>query len=286
MRMFGRQTTGSVVCVSCGYLVGVNDDRCYNCGRRNPGLWGFASAVRRLGSDLGFIPFVIGLSVLMFVITLVASRGEIGLAGFSFLSPNSYSLLLFGASGSIPVFRFDRWWTVLSATWLHGSLIHIVFNLYWVRQLGPAVADLYGPGRMVIIYTVGGIAGFTLTSFAGHYLNFLPLPILHGAPFTVGASASIFGLLGALVHYGRRSGSSDIYRQAVYYAVFMFVMGLVMSGIDNYAHAGGFIGGYLASRVLDPLEPERINHMVWALVCIVLSVLSIVVSVVHGLWLG
>ena len=72
----------------------------------------------------------------------------------------------------------------------------------------------------------------------------------------------------------------------MYYAVFMFVMGLVMSSIDNYAHAGGFIGGYLASRVLDPLEPERINHMVWALVCIVLSVLSIVVSVVHGLWLG
>ncbi len=285
--MFGRQTTGSVVCVSCGYLVGVNDDRCYNCGRRNPGLWGFATAVRRLGSDLGFIPFVIGLSVVMYGLTLIGSRGNIGGASlFTMISPSSNSLLLFGASGAVPVFMFDRWWTVLSASWLHGGLLHIFFNMYWVRQLGPAVSDLYGPGRLVIIYTVAGVVGFTLTSLAGAYLQFLPLAILRGAPLTVGASASIFGLLGALVYYGRRTGSSQTYTQALQYAVIMFVFGLIMPGIDNYAHAGGFIGGYAASRLLDPLTPERINHMVWALVCIVLSVLSIVVSVVHGLMLG
>ena len=285
--MFGRQTTGSVVCVSCGYLVGVNDDRCYNCGRRNPGLWGYATAVRRLGSDLGFIPFVIGLSVVMYGLTLIGSRGNIGGSSmFTMISPSSNSLLLFGASGAVPVFMFDRWWTVLSATWLHGGLLHIFFNMYWVRQLGPAVSDLYGPGRLVIIYTVAGVVGFTLTSLAGAYLQFIPIAILRGAPLTVGASASIFGLLGALVYYGRRTGSSQTYRQALQYAVIMFVFGLIMPGIDNYAHAGGFIGGYVASRLLDPLTPERINHMVWALVCIVLSVLSIVVSVVHGLMLG
>jgi rhomboid protease GluP len=175
---------------------------------------------------------------------------------------------------------------VLSASWLNGGLLHIFFNMYWVRQLGPAVSDLYGPGRLVIIYTVAGVVGFTLTSLAGAYLQFMPLAILRGAPLTVGASASIFGLLGALVYYGRRTGSSQTYTQALQYAVIMFVFGLIMPGIDNYAHAGGFIGGYAASRLLDPLAPERINHMVWALVCIVLSVLSIVVSVVHGLMLG
>jgi len=53
--MFGRQTTGSVVCTSCGRLVGVNDETCYNCGRRNPGLWGFGPLLRRLGNDLGFV---------------------------------------------------------------------------------------------------------------------------------------------------------------------------------------------------------------------------------------
>ena len=55
---------------------------------------------------------------------------------------------------------------MLSASWLHGSLLHIVFNMMWVRDLGPVVADMYGAGRMVIIYTVAGVCGFLLSSFA------------------------------------------------------------------------------------------------------------------------
>src|SRR5207237_2528722 len=63
-----RQRTGSVVCASCGSLVGVNDDRCYNCGRRNPGLWGFGPALRRFGNDLGFLSLVLyGCSALYLV---------------------------------------------------------------------------------------------------------------------------------------------------------------------------------------------------------------------------
>ncbi len=286
--MFGRQTSGSVVCVSCGYLVGVNDDTCYNCGRRNPGLWGYAAAVRRLGSDMGFVPFVVGLSVVMFVIALLLSDGDIMGGGlFGFLSPSFQANVLLGASGSGPVFYLDRWWTVLSAGWLHGSLIHIFFNMYWVRQLAPAVSDLYGPGRMVIIYTLASVAGFAFTSIMGQVFAGVPVPpILRGAQVTVGASAAIFGLLGALVYYGRRTGSTQTYQQALMYAVMMFVLGLVMSSIDNYAHAGGFIGGYVAGRLLDPLQPERINHMAIALVCLALSVLSILLSVIHGLSLG
>jgi rhomboid protease GluP len=227
------------------------------------------------------------LCVVMYALTLIASRGDVGGASlFGLLSPNNTSLLLFGASGAVPVFLLDRWWTVLSAGWLHGGLLHIFFNLYWVRLLAPAVSDLYGPGRLVIIYTVGGVVGFALTTFAGAYFQFMPFAALRGASMTVGASASIFGLLGALVYYGRRTGSSGTYRFAMQYAAFMFVFGLIMPGVDNYAHAGGFLGGYVVGQMLDPLTPERVNHMAWALVCIVLSVLSIVVSVVHGLMLG
>ena len=61
--------------------------------------------------------------------------------------------------------------------------------------------------------------------------------------------------------------------------VMMFIFGLIMPGVDNYAHAGGFAGGWLAGRVLDPLKPERIDHMIGALVCLALSVISIVASV-------
>jgi rhomboid protease GluP len=276
-----RQTTGSVICTSCGVLVGVNDDSCYNCGRRNPGLWGFAPALRALGGDLGFVPFVIGSCVVLYGLTLVFSRGNIGMGGlFSLLSPSSQSLFLFGASGALPVFAGDRWWTILSAGWLHGSALHILFNMMWVRQLAPATAEMYGPGRMVIIYVVAGAAGFALSSLAGAFIP--PLFVLRGGQFTVGASAAIFGLLGALVYYGRRSGSSNVGSQAKSFALMMGLFGFIMPGIDNYAHGGGFVGGYLMGQLLDPLKPERVDHIMIALLCLAASLVSILVSVVHG----
>src|SRR5262245_14862537 len=208
--MLKRQTTGSVVCASCGYLVGVNDERCYHCGRRNPGLWGFAPAVRRLGHDMGFVTFVTGLCVIMYVLTLLASGQEaLSASGGSilgFLGPSSQANFIFGASGAIPVFLSHRWWTVLSAAWLHGGWLHIFFNLMAIRQLAPAVGELYGPGRMVIMYTVASIVGFTLSTLSGVYLA--GVPFIGGANLTVGASAPILGLLGGLVYYGRRTGSS------------------------------------------------------------------------------
>ena len=111
---------------------------------------------------------------------------------------------------------------MLTAGWLHGGILHIFFNVLWIRQLGPEIANLYGAGRMVIIYTVAGIVGFTLSSVMG----LLPIPFF-GAPLTVGASASIFGFLGALVHYGRRTGSSHIGQAGLQYALFMGIMGFV-----------------------------------------------------------
>ncbi len=282
--MFKRQTSGSVVCVSCGNLVGVNDQKCYTCGRWNPGLWGYAPALRRLGQDLGFVQVVIVGSAALYLATLLASGREVlgGMGPFSILSPNSLSLFLFGASGALPVFGYGRWWTLLSAAWLHGGVLHILFNMLWVRQLGPATAELYGAGRMVIIYTVSGICGFLLSSAAGAYLGFMPFGFLRGAQLTVGASASIFGLLGALVYYGRRTGSSMVHREALQYAVVLFVMGLIMTGVDNYAHAGGFAGGWLAALWMDPMKPERIDHMLWALVCLFASALAVAASLVHG----
>jgi rhomboid protease GluP len=280
--VLGRQRTGSLLCTSCGVLVGVNDATCYNCGRRNPGLWGFGPILRVLGRDLGFVPFVIGTCIVLYGLTLIFSRGMIGMGGpMSFMAPASPALFLFGASGALPVFGLGRWWTVLSAGWLHGGLLHILFNMMWVRQLAPATAELFGPGRMVIIYTAGSIAGFALSSFAGAYLP--DLIILRGGQFTVGASAPIFGLLGALVYYGRRTGSSSVGSQATSWAMSMMLFGFLMPGIDNYAHAGGFGGGWLAARVLDPLVPERIDHIGIAVACLALSLASVGASVFFGL---
>jgi rhomboid protease GluP len=283
--MLGRQRTGSVLCPSCGKLVGVQEEVCWNCGRRNPGMWGFASIFRRLGNDLGFVPFVIYGCALLYVATLAIDPRGIGMAGMSILSPSGRSLVAFGASGAIPVFGFGRWWTILSAAWLHGGLLHIVFNLLWIRQLAPATSELYGSSRTAIIYTIASAFGFLLSSFAGLWHS--PIFFLQGAQLTVGASAPIFGLLGALVVYGRRTGSSHIGGQATTYAVILFVFGFIMPHVDNFAHLGGFLGGYAAARLLDPMKPERVSHMIGAFICIGLTVLAILASVLtSGVFAG
>jgi rhomboid protease GluP len=264
--MFKRQREGSVICTSCGVLVGVNDPVCYNCGRRNPGLWGFGKALRGLGNDLGFINIVTGATIIMYVLSLILSRDGTSIG----LSPSSYALQILGASGAGPVFGRGWWWTVLTAGWLHGGILHIFFNVLWIRQLGPEIANLYGAGRMILIYTAGAVAGFTLSSA----MFFLNIPFF-GAGLTVGASASIFGFLGALVHYGRRTGSSHIGQAGLQYAVFMGIMGFIFPGVDNAAHLGGFAGGYLTSVILDPLKKERVDHILAAVACLALTLLAL-----------
>jgi rhomboid protease GluP len=269
--MFQRQRSGSVLCPSCGRLVGVSDKECPYCGRRNPGMWGLTSWLRRLGRDMGFVDAVIGGCVLIYLLMLVADPQGIQMGGlFSLLGPSTLSLLRFGASGVVPVFLLHRWWTPLSAGWLHGGLLHIGFNLYWVRFLAPAIAELYGPSRMVIIYSVSSIAGFLLSSSVGL--------VGLGGRLTVGASAPILGLIGALVYYGRRSGSRAIGAQAWSFAITTLVFGFLMRGIDNYAHIGGFAGGFLAGKILDPLKPERGDHQAAALIFLVLTAAAVVAS--------
>jgi rhomboid protease GluP len=271
-----RKTEGSVICASCGVLVGVNDDRCYNCGRRNPGLWGYGPALRSLGQDLGFVPLMTGATIILYVISLLLSRGDMQMLT---LAPSAQILFLLGASGASPVFEFGRWWTLLTAGWLHAGVLHIFFNVLWIRQLGPAVAEVYGPARMIIIYTFANILGFAVSSIAGEYLWWMPIYFLRGAGgITVGASAAIFGLLGAAVHYGRRTGNRHASQTGLQYALVMGIFGLIFPGVDNYAHAGGFVGGYVTSLVLDPLKPERVDHMVIAGVCLLATVIGIAVS--------
>jgi membrane associated rhomboid family serine protease len=288
--LFQRQKQGSVLCSNCGNLVGVNDEQCFHCGRRNPGLFGFAGALRSLGRDLGFVKLVILGCIGLYATTLLIDVSGIRSGGLlSLMSPSTQALFLFGASGQIPVFQLGRWWTVLSAGWLHGGILHIGFNMMWVQSLAGPTAEIYGAGRMIVIYTVASVMGFVFSSVTYHFLPWIPMGRLlgilglGGAPLTVGASAAIFGLLGALLYYSHRTGNHVIRQQMVGYAIFFAVVGIVMRGVDNQAHLGGFVGGYLTGKVLDPLQPERGDHILWALVCLGLTAISIVVSVVAGL---
>ena len=291
--MFRRQRSGSVICTSCGVLVGVGDERCYNCNRWNPGLWGWAPAFRALGHDLGFVPFVIGTCIVTYGLTILATlilfRSGIGTGNFvTFGSPSPDAVFLFGGSGALPVFRFHRWWTVLSASWLHFGLLHIFMNMMAVRQLAPAVANLFGPGRMIIIYVAGGMVGFVTSSLAGAFIPPIPilppLIVLEAGRFTAGASASICGLIGAILAYGHRTGSGAARSYAMSNVIMLAFMGFLIPVIDNYAHFGGLGGGYLIARLLDPLKTERIDHLAIAAVLLALSILSMIASVIHGIY--
>ena len=243
-------------------------------------MWGFAPLLNKLGRDFGFTEVALFGCAAMFVLSLLSDPSSIGGSGLmSILSPGQRPLFLFGASGAVPVFGFGRWWTVLSAAWLHGGLLHIGMNMMWLRDLMPAVTQMYGVGRLVIINTVSAAAGFAATSVMG----LLQLGPFSGAAFTVGASAPLFGLFGALIVYGNRTGNRAIGQQVWRWVIIFGVIGLIVPIIDNWAHLGGFAGGYLVARALDPLKDESPRDLLLAGVCLALNAASILASVLHGL---
>ena len=268
-----RQTSGSVVCPSCGRLVGVNEPACPHCGRHNPGLWGYTRILQNLGQSFGPVQAIVGACALVYLISLLIDPSGVELVrGWSVLQPSTKSVIILGASGTVPVIELNRFWTVLSASWLHGNLIHILFNMMWVRQLAPATARFFGVGEMLLIYVVSGATGFILSTLSGHQL-------------TLGASAAVFGLLGALVFYGRRTGDTAMGQQVWMWAIILFVLGFVMPGVDNFAHLGGFLGGFGMAKWLDPLRPETSGRLMAGLIALGLSLLTVVISAIHALFL-
>ena len=272
---FRAQRSGSVLCPGCAKLVGVRDRECLNCGRRHPGMFGFAGVLR---FDTGTVVNILfGANILLFVLALLLSVGTIQVSGLRFLSPSSAVLYHLGAAGSIPVFAAGKWYTVFSAGWLHAGLLHIGLNLYWLWNLFPVVSRAYGSARTLVIYQAAAGTGFLLTSFLG--ATVFSSRLFGGADLTVGASASICGLLGALLYYGRRT-SRALARTVWRYLIFIAIFGLLVPGIDNAAHLGGFLGGYLVASRFGAFSPERGRHGLWALGLLSLSVIAILLSAI------
>jgi len=251
-----RKTSGSILCPSCGRLTNADASVCLVCGRRNPGMWGFAGPLRVIFRAWNFTNTVTVVCVALYVATLVfdpsAALRPRGI--FDAFSPSVRALWAFGAAGAVP-WQVGHWWTVLTAIYLHGSLLHIIFNVLWIRQLGPDVEEIYGPARLVVIFTVSGAVGFILSNSVG-------------VPFTVGASGSIFGLLGAIVAFGRKRGGSFgrmVLQQYGMWAGILFVSGFIMPGVNNWAHAGGFAGGVAAGLALSLAERRAETTVDWLL---------------------
>ena len=276
-----RQVQGSVVCSQCGRLVGVNEEKCPFCGAWRPGLFGWATVLRRaLGGHLDLFTLIVGACVTLYALALLLSAvsgGDILGGGlFSILSPSGPALYQLGMTGG---YAWEQgWWlTLLTAVYLHGSLLHIVFNVMWIRNLGPAVTEVYGAGRAFLLFNLAGAGGFLVSN------------VMTGVP-TIGASGSIFGLLAALIVYGRRRGSSVVTQQLWQWAIILGVCGFIMPGINTWAHGGGCAAGWIAAMLMD-LDDDRQDSS-WVLltsaVLVVLTVLGVGLSFVRvtGVLLG
>jgi len=258
-----------MICPQCGKLIGVNEEKCPFCGAWRPGLFGYAPAIQRwFGRRLDLVALIVTSCVILYVAALVLQPEEIfQLHGFfSFLSPGSRALYQLGMTGGL-AWRQGWWWTLLTAIYLHSGLLHIFFNLMWIRNLGPAVTDVYGPARAFVVFSIAGAVGFLLSNLAS------------GAP-SIGASGSIFGLLAALIVYGRRRGSMAMTAQLWQWAVVMFLMGFALTGVNNWAHAGGFAGGWVAAEAMrfDDEKRESLAVQLTALALLAMTAVGFVLS--------
>ena len=255
--MFGKPSR-TILCPSCGRLTRADAEECLICGRRRPGMWGLSGVFRRLFRTGSPTQLITVACVALYVLSLVIDpAGALSPRGpFEIFSPSFAALQSLGMTGAGPWVN-GQWWTLLTSIYLHGGVLHILFNVLWIRQLGPAVEELYGPARFFVIFTISGVAGFVVSDVIG-------------VSFTVGASGSIFGLLGAMVAFGRRRGGAFgaiVLRQYGQWALLLFILGFFMSGVNNLAHAGGFLGGLAAGLVLSLAERRSettVDHLLAA----------------------
>ena len=266
-----RQTSGSSLCYACGKLNRVDAAVCFYCGVRHPGLWGFGPVLGHFVGRFEFARIVIALCLAGYVAALLLDpAAAFRMRGlFDLLAPSDGALLALGMTGAFAL-KLGRWWTLVTAIYLHGSLLHIVFNLLWIRELGGAVESVYGWSRTAVIFTAAGVIGFVASDAAG-------------VRATIGASGAVFGLLAAMVAYGRARGGMfgmAVFRQYWQWSLILFVMGFLMPGVNNLAHAGGFVGGYLASLALGPsAQGDRAWHRAAAAVTVAVTVASFALAI-------
>ena len=149
----------------------------------------------------------------------------------------------------VPLFLMSRSWTILTGAFLHGGLLHILFNmlsLYWV---GRAIEPVLGWWRFLTVYLVSALGG---SAFILAWCLIQPSEILVG---TVGASGAVFGLFGA-VFVLQRLGGADTTPILTLLGINL-VYGFLASGISWQAHIGGAVAGVAATWVLARLARPR-----------------------------
>lgn len=175
-----------------------------------------------------------------------------------------YNNLINNYSVWAPAIREGQTYRLLTGMFLHGGILHLLFNCYALYVIGSQIENFLGRFKFAIIYLVSGISGALFSMiFGGNYAS-------------IGASGAIFGLMGSLVYFGyhyRVYLGNVIKSQIIPLILLNLGLGFIMSGVDNSAHIGGLIGGTLISIALGVKDKsswfERING--WIITAIFLA---------------
>lgn len=221
-------------CRECGREIAAGAI-CPFCGAHNPVAPGIAAPSRALGVELSATHVIVGINVLVFI-GMVAS-------GASLLNPSTEQLVRWGANWG-PLSLGTQPWRMLTSNYVHIGLVHILFNMWCLWNLGRLAERVLGRLNYVVLYTFCGLAG-SLASLWWH-------PLSVGA----GASGAIFGLAGAAIavfYLGHlpisKEAISGTMRSLLLFVGYNLFFGLT-PGIDNSAHIGGLVAGLAMGAAL------------------------------------
>ena len=160
----------------------------------------------------------------------------------------SYQLVAWGSNHASDTLK-GQWWRLFTSLFLHGSLMHLAFNMFALWQVGRLVERIFGSLRFAGLYVLAGLAGSLASVFWGVLTN-------HNVN-SVGASGAIFGIIGGLLAFIGRANSgvpptvvSDLRGSILPFLLFNLSAGFLYPHTDNAAHIGGLAGGWLAGHLL------------------------------------
>jgi len=145
----------------------------------------------------------------------------------------------------VAIAQGGEWWRLFTSAFLHGSFIHIAFNMYVLFFLGPTLERILGHTRFITLYLLAALGG----SVASYWFSDIQT-------VSVGASGAIFGLMGALIVAGRRM-RYDI-KQVLFLLAVNVAIGFFSPGVDWRAHFGGLVVGAAVAAVM-VFPPKRIR---------------------------
>ena len=179
----------------------------------------------------------------------------------------TYDKLLSDFCVYAPLIRAGEYYRLITGTFLHANIVHLLFNCYALYVLGSQLESFIGKTKYIIMYLFSALLGALFSMIFTHNA------------MSIGASGAIFGIMGSMLYFGyhyRVFLGNIIRSQIIPLIAVNLAIGFMLSSIDNFAHIGGLIGGLLSTMALGikyhSTKSERINGVILSLIFLIFSV--------------